>query len=168
MTQKQPIETLAAILLERMNLNQQRSEKKIVNSDSYKYYNNFSKVRAIANIVLNNEQIYSNIIGKSAQSKLLVIKEPCFEISSMTVYNVNIHTEGDLILRLNNENSNIYFVGDILEGMINTDFSNLLSHPEISPRDSALLRTMLKSGNKLVTAHGKEYNVDASGNLQLN
>jgi hypothetical protein len=163
--QDRPIETLASILFERMNTNRQRTSKEKMNSDNYKYYHNFSKVRAIANIILNNEKIYSNIISKLSQNNLLIIKKPYFELSSLRLYKVNIHTEGDLILNLNTKDTNVYFLGDVLESLKDKSYYQLLTNPEISSTDKALLKTILKTGNKLITAHGKEYYVDCSSNL---
>lgn len=165
--QKNPTKSLANILLEKMSFHKKRAEKTIVNDDNYKFYNNYSKVRAIANIMLNNKNIYSDILNKGQQEKLVIIKDPIYKLSTFKIYNVKVHTEGDLILGFKNNNTYIFCVGDIMELMKSNDYPGLLNNGLLSQSDSLLLREIFVAGNEIFTAHGKHYQIDSQGQMLL-
>jgi glyoxylase-like metal-dependent hydrolase (beta-lactamase superfamily II) len=163
--QKNPTESLANILLEKMSFHKKQAEKTTINDDNYKFYNNYPKAKAIANILLNNKNIYSDILDKGQQEKLVVIKEPRDMLSAFKIYTVKVHTEGDLILGFKNHHTNTFFVGDILESMKSNDYKELLKNGSMSQSDGILLKEIFDAGNEIFTAHGKHYQIDGQGQM---
>lgn len=166
LTQTKPTESLTEILFQKMNEHRKKAELEITVNDNYKYFDNYSKVRAVANIIINNSNMYTQIIDKVNSGNAKLVKDKTKQLSpNLMLYNLNLHTDGDLVLGIKDDNSFIYCVGDILEDNSEGTFESLIQNSYISLEDSQLLTHIFSPGNKIITGHGNEFIIDKSGKM---
>ncbi|NOU19331.1 MAG: MBL fold metallo-hydrolase [Bacteroidales bacterium] len=157
LSQEKPIDSLTNILFQKMNDHKRKAEFEPTINDNYKYFDNYSKVRAIANIIINNNNMYSQIIDKVNQGKFLIIENKTKNLSSnLILYNLNLHTEGDLILEIQNKNFSSFCVGDILEDNNSESYDSLIKDRFISDNDNQLIKHIFKPGNIIIKGHGND------------
>lgn len=155
LTQKKPIDSLANILFQKMNDHKRRAEIEPAINDNYKYFDNFTKVRAIANIIINNNKMYSHIIDKVNEDKTILVEGKTMELSpNLMLYNLNLHTEGDLVLRIQNNDSFTYCLGDILEDDNAESYGRLVLNRSISGVDGQVIKHIFMPRNTIIRGHG--------------
>ncbi len=164
--QVKPIESLTNILFQKMNDHKRKAEFEPTLNDNYKYFDNYSKVRAIANIIINNNNMYSQIIDKVNQGKVFLIENKIKKLSpDLILYNLNLHTEGDLILEIKNNNISTFCVGDILEDNDAKTYSSLTQNRTISDEESILIKHLFKPGNIIIKGHGTDCYINETGEI---
>lgn len=164
--QEKPIESLTNILFQKMNDHKRKAEFEPTLNDNYKYFDNYSKVRAIANIIINNNNMYSEIIDKVTQGKVFIIESRIKKLSpDLILYNLNLHTEGDLILEIKNKIFSSFCVGDILEDNDAKTYSSLTQNRIISEEESQLIKHIFKPRNIIIKGHGIDSYINEIGEM---
>jgi len=110
--------------------------------------------------------MYSQIINKVNQGKVFLIENKTKKLSpDLILYNLNLHTEGDLILEIKNKNISTFCVGDILEDNDAESYNSLVQNRTISDEDSLSIKHLFKSGNIIIKGHGTDCYINETGEI---